>query len=126
MEPYPPDPMIDEIRAIRRKISAEHGHDPKRLVEHYMEFQQQFADRLVAPPEPRPVFVLCLSAGDHPASLQARKVYQFLPSAADLRKGLVRVIDESGTDHLYPWDLFVPVELPAEAVETLLAGATAA
>jgi vacuolar-type H+-ATPase subunit H len=45
------DELIDEIREIRRQIFAECGNDPKRLVEHYMEFQQQFADRLVPPPD---------------------------------------------------------------------------
>jgi len=30
------DPTIDEIRAVRHKISEEFGHDPKRLCEHYM------------------------------------------------------------------------------------------
>jgi len=36
-----PDPLIDEIREIRRKISAEFGHDPRRLVEHYMELEKE-------------------------------------------------------------------------------------
>ncbi|HEX6749089.1 MAG TPA: hypothetical protein VF092_17450 [Longimicrobium sp.] len=45
------DPVVDEIRRIRRQIAARHGNDPKRLVEHYMEYQKQFADRLVPPPD---------------------------------------------------------------------------
>lgn len=36
-----PDPLIDEIRAVRRKISAEFGHDPHRLVAHYMELDRR-------------------------------------------------------------------------------------
>ena len=36
-----PDPLIDEIREIRRKISAEFGHDPYRLVAHYKEYEKQ-------------------------------------------------------------------------------------
>lgn len=35
-----PDPLIDEIREVRRKISAEFGHDPRRLVEHYMKMEE--------------------------------------------------------------------------------------
>lgn len=35
------DPIIDRIRQIRHEISAEHGHDPARLVEHYMELDRQ-------------------------------------------------------------------------------------
>jgi hypothetical protein len=30
------DPTIDEIRAVRHRISEEFGHDPKKLCEHYM------------------------------------------------------------------------------------------
>lgn len=47
-----PDPLIDEIRAIRAQISREHGDDVERLGKHYMEYQKQFADRLVSPPPP--------------------------------------------------------------------------
>lgn len=46
----PPDPLIDEIHAIRRKIWEEHGNDVGRVVEHYMEYQKQFTDRLISPP----------------------------------------------------------------------------
>jgi predicted SprT family Zn-dependent metalloprotease len=35
------DPAIDEVREIRRKISAEFGHDPRRLMAHYVEYEQQ-------------------------------------------------------------------------------------
>ena len=44
-----PDPVIDEIRRIRHEISAEHGHDPRKLVEHYVKLQEQYEDRLVLP-----------------------------------------------------------------------------
>lgn len=36
-----PDPLIDEIREIRRQISAEFGHDPRRLVAHYQELEKE-------------------------------------------------------------------------------------
>ncbi|MFL5542740.1 MAG: hypothetical protein ACJ8J0_27410 [Longimicrobiaceae bacterium] len=45
-----PDPLIDEIYEIRKRISREHGDDIDRLVEHYMEYEKQFADRLISPP----------------------------------------------------------------------------
>lgn len=51
------DIVIEEVRAVRRAISAEHGHDPHRLVEHYMRLQEQEQDLLVSyapePPEER-------------------------------------------------------------------------
>ena len=40
------DPVIDEIREARRRISARFEHDPTRLVAHYMELQKQYQDRL--------------------------------------------------------------------------------
>lgn len=36
-----PDPAIDDIREVRRQISAEFGHDPRRLMAHYVEFQER-------------------------------------------------------------------------------------
>jgi len=60
-------------------------------------------------------FVLCLSDGGYPESLEIRKVYRLLPDAKALSHGMLRVIDESGEDYLYPEDLFVPIELPTAA-----------
>lgn len=39
--PPMPDPIVDEVRAIRHKISAQFNHDPKLLVEHYMKMQEE-------------------------------------------------------------------------------------
>ena len=41
-----PDPGLKATRAVREKISREHGNDARRLVEHYMEYQRRFAGRL--------------------------------------------------------------------------------
>jgi hypothetical protein len=43
------DDVIDEIRAIRHRISEQFGHDPERLVAHYMEIQERHRDRLLRP-----------------------------------------------------------------------------
>lgn len=61
------------------------------------------------------LFVLCIDNGGYLASLEPRKVYQTLsdPIAAD--RGLLRVIDESGEDYLYPIRLFVSIQVPHEA-----------
>jgi hypothetical protein len=40
-------PNIKEVRAVRRKISAEHGHDPARLVAYYQRLQAEMGE--VAP-----------------------------------------------------------------------------
>jgi len=41
------DPVIDQIREIRHRISARVDHDPARLVEYYMQLQEQYAGRLI-------------------------------------------------------------------------------
>ena len=51
--------------------------------------------------------------------LEIRKVYRVLSDARAAKDGLIRVIDESGEDYLYPADYFVPVELPREAERAL-------
>jgi hypothetical protein len=45
-----PDPLIDEVREVRRRISERFGNDPRRLVEHYIELQKQYESRLIHPP----------------------------------------------------------------------------
>ncbi len=56
-------------------------------------------------------FVLCVRNGGSD-DLEPRKVYQLLSDRSAVNEGLVRVIDESGEDYLYPADYFVPVRLP--------------
>ena len=63
-------------------------------------------------------FALCIEDGGM-EDLEARKVYQVLPDREASREGLVRVIDESGEDYMYPSGLFVPVKLPAAVVRRL-------
>lgn len=41
------DPVIDRIRAARHEISEPFGHDTAKLVEHYMEVNQQYQDQPV-------------------------------------------------------------------------------
>jgi hypothetical protein len=43
------DPVIDEIREVRHRISARFNHDPAKLVAYYMELQKQYEDRLFKP-----------------------------------------------------------------------------
>ncbi|HYR09893.1 MAG TPA: hypothetical protein VEQ60_19120 [Longimicrobium sp.] len=41
------DPLLDEIDEARRRILAECDNDPRKALESYLEYQKQFADRLV-------------------------------------------------------------------------------
>lgn len=40
--------------------------------------------------------------------LQLRKLYQILPDEAAEKSGLLRVLDDSGEDYLYPSENFIP------------------
>lgn len=51
-------------------------------------------------------FVVCIANPGYGASLELRKLYQYLqPLPAD-PKSLIRVVDESGEDYLYPRAFF--------------------
>ncbi|MSQ97039.1 MAG: hypothetical protein EXR98_21135 [Gemmataceae bacterium] len=47
MESKQNDPVIDEVREVRHRISEKFGHDPARLVAHYIQIQEQYRDRLI-------------------------------------------------------------------------------
>jgi len=60
-------------------------------------------------------FLLCVDNGGYSVSLEPRKVYRALPDPEGESHGLVRVVDESGEDYLFPASLFVRIQVPAEA-----------
>jgi len=48
-----PDPIIDQIREVRHRISEQCSHDPKKLIEYYMKLEkEEYADRLLKPSKP--------------------------------------------------------------------------
>jgi hypothetical protein len=71
-------------------------------------------------PTPSPQFAICVRNEGYPASLERRKLYQMLPDEAAAAEGLVRIVDESGDDYLYPQDYFVLAELPPALTAALL------
>ena len=60
-------------------------------------------------------FVICVDNGECDVSLELCKLYRLLPDRRGEEVGLIRVVDESGEDYLYPREMFVPIELPAAA-----------
>ena len=62
--------------------------------------------------KPRLEFVICVRNENYPSSLELRKVYRVVSDPEAASHKMLRVVDESGEDYLYPEDLFVPVELP--------------
>ena len=69
--------------------------------------------------KPQPAFVVCVDNTDYPASLERRKLYQVLPDAQAEAHSLLRVIDESGEDYLYPSRYFLFVDLPQPVQQAL-------
>ncbi|MEG4445040.1 hypothetical protein QUB47_23435 [Microcoleus sp. AT9_B5] len=65
-------------------------------------------------------FVVCINNQDYPASLEVRKIYQIIPDNRAGEHQLIRVIDESGEDYLYPVSYFVPIAWP-QAVAAVFA-----
>ncbi|MBN6741118.1 hypothetical protein JKG47_11355 [Acidithiobacillus sp. MC6.1] len=57
-------------------------------------------------------FWLCVSNVDYEVSLETRKVYERMPDPEAQKMGMIRVIDESGEDYLFPVSLFLPIALP--------------
>jgi len=56
--------------------------------------------------------VICVENSGYEAALERRKLYALLPDLEAETRGLLRVIDESGEDYLYPAGMFYKVELP--------------
>lgn len=40
------DPGLDEIRAVRHRISAEMGHDPKRLARYLKKLEKKYPQQI--------------------------------------------------------------------------------
>jgi hypothetical protein len=64
-------------------------------------------------------FAVCVRNRGYPASLELRKIYEVLADAEAAAHGLIRVIDESGEDYLYPKTFFVQLDL-SQFVETAI------
>jgi hypothetical protein len=65
--------------------------------------------------------VVCLKNEGYPASLERRKIYVAVRDLLAEKHGLLRVIDESGDDYLYPKALFRPIVLPQSVRRAVLA-----
>jgi hypothetical protein len=56
-------------------------------------------------------YAVCVKNEEYPASLELRKIYQVVPDKQSGTLGLIRIIDESGDDYLYPEDHFLAIKL---------------
>ena len=66
-------------------------------------------------------FVVCVKNRGFAASLELRKVYRVVPDPAAEGHRLMRVVDESGEDYLFPETCFMTIELPAPVARAIVA-----
>ncbi len=64
-------------------------------------------------------FAVCLRNAGHAASIEVRKLYAFLDDPDAEANNLIRVVDESGEDYVYPARLFQKLVLPVEIQRAL-------
>ncbi len=64
---------------------------------------------------------ICLKNGGYAASLELRKLYTVVDDPEADSLNLIRVVDESGEDYLYPQDFFIRVALPKNVEDAILA-----
>jgi hypothetical protein len=64
-------------------------------------------------------FAVCLRNRGFVASLEVRKLYPFIHDPNAEANHLIRVIDESGEDYLYPARLFHKLALPSDIQRAL-------
>ena len=56
-------------------------------------------------------YVLCVDSGSYEVSLYPNKIYRALRDRDAEEMNMIRVIDESGEDYLFPSEFFIPVKL---------------
>jgi hypothetical protein len=66
---------------------------------------------------------VCISNVGYAASLEKRKIYVVLRDPVAEKRSLLRVIDESGDDYLYPKTFFRSIALPQSVKKAVLAAA---
>jgi hypothetical protein len=67
--------------------------------------------------------VVCIDNDGYEASLEKRKIYVAIRDPTAEKHDLLRVIDESGDDYLYPKTFFREIELPQAVRKAVLAAA---
>ncbi|WP_298065221.1 hypothetical protein [uncultured Acinetobacter sp.] len=64
-------------------------------------------------------WLVCVTNTGYEIDLEPRKLYERVVDEAAEQKGLVRIIDDSGEDYLFPVALFAAIDLP-QALDALL------
>jgi hypothetical protein len=75
------------------------------------------------PKLPSRQLVVCVKNEGYTASLEKRKLYVTVRDPTAEKHGLLRIIDESGDDYLYPKQFFRSIALPQSVKKAILAAA---
>ncbi len=59
-------------------------------------------------------YAVCLRNSGYVASLEPRKLYELLPDENAESLGMLRVVDESSGDYLYPAGMFALLQMSEE------------
>jgi hypothetical protein len=65
--------------------------------------------------------VVCIDNDGYAASLEKRKIYVALRDAGAEKLSMLRIVDESGEDYLYPKVFFRSIALPLAVRKAVLA-----
>ena len=65
--------------------------------------------------------VVCVKNQGYSVSLERRKIYVTFRDPLAEKRGLVRIVDESGDDYLYPKTFFRTIALPQSTKKAVLA-----
>lgn len=57
-------------------------------------------------------YVVCVRNDGYEVSLERRKIYRVIDDDTASVRNLLRIVDESSEDYLYPSSFFVPIKLP--------------
>ena len=66
-------------------------------------------------------FAVCVRNEGYEASLEKRKIYIALRDATSEKHGMLRIVDESGEDYLYPKAFFHSISLTQAEKRAVLA-----
>ena len=75
------------------------------------------------PKLPSKQLVVCIENEGYPVSLEKRKIYVALRDTPSEKRGLLRIVDESGDDYLYPKTFFRMIALPQSVKKAVLSAA---
>jgi hypothetical protein len=67
---------------------------------------------------------VCIKNNGYEASLERGKVYRLIPDEEAVKRGYLRIVDESGDDYGYSADRFIPIDLPKPIEKALFKAAS--